>query len=256
MANTGDVEGIVGMNASNRSRSFCQTPSASANRSRGVRALVMVAAAGLCASASAGVSSVVAGDTAAVAMRMFSSEGDQYINSLGNVSVKRGQAPVSIGENTTQQTFGGGTTKPQIMASWDEFVGTSTSTIVLNVFTSDGAPFLPMGYSIAGQTFDFWTWNFGMGDKVTWRGGAPAAPLIQARFQLSSTGGDDFQTNKSMTTNLGNPWAGSDFGITQADLAASVNFVRISYEVSPIPAPSAAALLGLSGLAAVRRRRR
>lgn len=62
--------------------------------------------------------SVVAGDTASVALKMFSNEGDQYINSLGSVSVKRGQAPVSIGENVTQQTFGG--TKPQIMASSEQ----------------------------------------------------------------------------------------------------------------------------------------
>jgi len=217
-------------------------------------AVAAASAAGLTTSAYAAVPAVVAGDTASVALRMFSDSSDQYINSLGNVSVKRGQAAISIGENTTQTLFGGGS-KPQIMASWDEFVGSTSSTIVLNIFTSDGAAFLPLDYSRSGETFNFWAWNFGMGDKVTWAGGASAATLIQARYQLSSTGGDDFTTNKSMTTNLGNPWTGSDFGIAQADLASSVNYVRISYEVSPIPAPGAMALLGLSGLAVARRRR-
>lgn len=215
--------------------------------------IAVIASAGLASNALAAGPSVVAGDTASVALKMFSNEGDQYINSLGSVSVKRGQAPVSIGENVTQQTFGG--TKPQIMASWDEFVGTDTSTVVLNIFTSDGAPFLPSGFSMGGESFDFWTWNFGMFDKVTWRGGFLAAPLVQARFQLSSTSGEDFPTNKSMTGNVGNPWGGSDFGVTQADLAAGVNYVRISYEVLPVPAPGALALLGLSGIAAARRRR-
>lgn len=231
------------MNSSNRN----------VNRIATGTTLALAASAGLAGGAFAAGPSVVAGDTASVALKMFSSEGDLYINSLGSVSVKRGQAPVSIGENVTQHTFGG--TPAQIMASWDEYVGSSTNTIVLNIFSSDGAPFLPMDFSIGGQTFDFWTWNFGMFDKVTWRGGAVAAPLIQARYQLSSNGGEEFPSNKSMTGNISNPWGGSDFGVTQADLAAGVNYLRVSYEVAPIPAPSALALLGLSGLAAARRRR-
>lgn len=226
------------------------------NQTVAASVFAVVTAAGLCSGARAAASSVVAGDTASIALRMFSDSGDQFINSLGDVSVKRGQAPVSIGENITQQFFGGGSTKPQIMASWDEYLGSTTSTIVLNIFTSDGSAFLPMGYSQGEQVFDFWTWNFGMADKVTWRGGFGAVPLVQARYQLSSDGGTEFPTNKSMISNIGNPWTGSDFGVTQADLAAGVNYVRVSYEVSPVPAPSAAALLGLGGLAAARRRRR
>jgi len=208
-----------------------------------------------------GSSSVVAGDTASVSLQMFGSKGTVLsINALGNVSVKRGTGFAMIGDNVNGLPIGPSTSK--VMAAWDEIVDTSFNTISLVIKSSDGQDLFPAGLvnrndpdPLFKETFDIWTWNFGVTDAVTWRNNAAAAPLLGAEFRLSRDGGQTFVASASIK-NLANPWNGKDMGTAQVIAGEGINFIQLTYRVGQVPTPGAMGLAGLCTLVAAHRRRR
>lgn len=204
-----------------------------------------------------GGSSVVDNDTAGIQLLMFGSNGTiRSINAGGLISVERSRPPISIGQNRNGALQGG--SRGTVLASWDEFISPTFNTIVVTIFSSDGQDLMPLGVvnpADPDETFDFWTWNFGVNDPVTWRNQMPAAPLISAEYKLSNNGGQSFYSSKSIT-NLSNPWPGEDPGTTQGEPGNGVNYLKISYKVGQVPMPGALALAGLCTLGAARRRRR
>lgn len=204
-----------------------------------------------------GSPSVADNDTAGIQLLMYGSNGTvRTINTLGNLSVRRGPTPTALGANVNGELIGG--SRGTILASWDEYLGSQFNTINVVISTSDSQDILPIGVvnpADPTETFDFWTWNFGVGDPVTWRAGASRAPLFAASYKLSSDGGQTFFSSKAIT-NLGDPWNGVDVGTTQSEPGSGVNYILLSYKVGPVPTPGTLALAGLCTLGAARRRRR
>lgn len=201
-----------------------------------------------------GYPSVVYNDTAGFGLKMFGSQGSTvYINAGGNQSRVRGVAPVSIGENRNGQLNQG--SRGEVLVAWDEFVGATHNTVRAVIKTSDGQDMMPSGVAIGNETFNFWTWNFGVGDAVTFREGVPNAAIYSATYSFSRDSGQTFFTTRNMLNNLANPWPGTDNGVTQIEVGTGVNYILLSYEIAQVPAPGALCLGGLSLFAAARRRR-
>jgi hypothetical protein len=201
-----------------------------------------------------GYPSVVGNDTAAFGLKMYGSLGSVvHINSGGNVSRVRSVAPASIGENRNGQLNNG--SRGEVLAAWDEFIGATTNTVRAIIKTSDGQEIMPFGVTSGNESFNFWTWNFGVGDAVTFREGVPSAAIFAATYSFSRDGGLTFFTTRNMLPNLDNPWPGTDDGTLQIEVGSGVNYILLSYQIAQVPAPGALALGGLAVLGAARRRR-
>ena len=174
------------------------------------------------------------------------------INSLGDVPLQRGLAPASIGENINGAPVGG--SKGQILCSWDEIVGSTSNQIVVVFKSSDQQSLFPFNLHVGAENFTQWTWNVGLTDPVSWRNNVAAAPLIEAKVQLSSDSGQTYFATIPFTANVVSPWIGKDFGATQTD--TGINLIRLTYTVGQVPAPGFVGVFGLCTMGAAHRRKR
>lgn len=186
---------------------------------------------------------VKAKDKASIGLKMASDAQNKAFITNGDVPVERAiSTPIG-------KTVSGTDT---IMAQWDEFTGTSTSTIQVVWTTVNGEPFLPIGHKLNGKPAPFVEWRFGATDPVDFMAHITEIKLIAATISWSSDGGTSFQT-ADIFPFFTLPWKGSDFGKMLG--LAGVNYMFTIYEYEVIPAPASLGLLALGGIFACRRRR-
>lgn len=196
-------------------------------------------------------------DPASFSLAMFGSNGTKrYINTGGaGSSVKIATGFTSIGENFNGQMING--SRGTILASWDEQVLVNKNVVTVLFKTSDGQDIMPSGVTIGGEAYDFWTWNIGVVDPINFQSQDGKVPLFAATVSLSNDSGSSFYSTKSIfNKSVSSPWNGKDAGVTQIDVGAGVNYIRVRYEIGQVPAPGAAVLMGMGVFAAARRRRR
>lgn len=185
--------------------------------------------------------SVLPGDTASMSLTM---PGGAFINQGGEVLVQRGMSPTSIGKNKN----GTGS----ILAAWDEINTPSGRFIQALWQTDNGEDILPIG----SPSF-FWGWHFGTTNPVEFLPFITNVEVKTATLALSRDEGTSFFTLFSIKGGVPTPdhWPGYDPGIFQSSAGNGINLVLAMYEINPVPAPAAAPLLALAGLAFHRRRR-
>lgn len=172
-----------------------------------------------------------------------------FVNSSGHTMVQVGSEFQSIG--TTPK----GT--DVIEAKWSE-VALATGNFIDVIFrTRHGADIVPLGTQTAGQTAAFWGWNVGKTDAIQFQSWVTDFTLIRATWSFSLNGGNSFIPGGNHTARQSTPWNGFDPGnlLDGQYIGAGVNALQVRYQIELIPAPSAAALLGMGGLVATRRRR-
>lgn len=199
--------------------------------------------------------SVKSDDPASFSLPMYGSNGSKvYINTGGaSASVKINTGFTSIGENRNGQLVNG--SRGNILVSWDEQVLSNKNVVTVLYMTSDGQDMLPSGVMIGNETFDFWTWNVGVVDPISFQSADGKVPLFAATVSLSRDSGDSFYSTKSiLNKSVSSPWGGKDGGVTQIEVGQGVNYIRLRYEVGQVPGPGTGVLMGMGVLAAARRR--
>ncbi len=150
---------------------------------------------------------------------------------------------------------------PTSVASVETPLGGITKQITVAAFTDDSSDWLPAGVDPDGSgdlltAIRFDVGGFAAGsDPIEWAGASigAGATVISAEIALFIDGAFVFSA----------PLAGEDYssgglagvGVVGAAAGAGVDEVQIVWVIDEIPAPGSAALLGLAGFAAARRRR-
>jgi len=149
---------------------------------------------------------------------------------------------------------------------------------VLDVTVADGAPFGPISFDTGmshREIGDGWaTWSHGYAGDVYYSNGATSVtismPALTGAFYLYAEGNPFDVQNITVTADdgatitipvLGDAGA-NGFGfwtagspIASVTISAGVDFAIGEFGIAQVPTPGAAALMGLGGLVAVRRRR-
>jgi hypothetical protein len=197
--------------------------------------------------------SVLTNDTASFRLVMFGDKGTQKsINAGNSVDIMRGSTGGSLGMNVNGSS--------EILLKWDEVdqPNKDPNLLVIEFWTKSRDDMMPFGVTHSGESFNFWTWNVGISNRVTFNG-AQSVPLFTARVQLirvdPNTGGQTTISNQSIMTGQDNPWQGKDGGTTQSLVGQGMNMVRLTYEIGVVPGPGSLALIGIAGACLTRRRR-
>ena len=188
------------------------------------------------------------GEEASVAMKVYANPGvSAFVNQSGDGGVVRGGF-----ENTGS---GGSYGNYNVMASWDEFVGTNSNIVQVIWKTSTGQRFFPQGATVGGLPVQFLEWRLGATDPVEFGSWVTGNTLVSATISSSTNGGGNFQ-NFDITSSISNPWDGTAFGTTlPISFFNLANYIQLTIEYTPIPAPGVITVLAGAGLLAARRRR-
>jgi hypothetical protein len=149
---------------------------------------------------------------------------------------------------------------PTTVASLESAVGT-IHTIVVAAFTDDSSDWLPAGIDPDGSgdlltAIRFDVGGFAAGsDPISWAGTSigAGATVLSAEIVLFIDGSAVFSTGLAAEDYASGGLAG--VGVVGGAAGAGIDEVQIVWTVNEIPAPGSAALLGLAGFAAARRRR-
>lgn len=197
---------------------------------------------------------VLAGDTASFRLMMFGDLGSTLsVNTGGNVNVLRGATPVSLGMNVNGSS--------NIMAKWDEITNPNnpaTRLVVAELWTVSKDDMMPFGVTKNGENFSLWSWSVGATNAISFFN-TSTVQLFSAKVQMIRVENNNAQTTlgNASITDLPSKWNGVDVdGQTKTLTGQGMNMLRLTYEIESVPGPAPAALAGIAGLAASRRRRR
>ncbi|MCC6662010.1 MAG: hypothetical protein IT437_14130 [Phycisphaerales bacterium] len=189
------------------------------------------------------------GEEASLALKVYANPGvSGFVNQSGDGSVERGGF-----ENTGS---GGAYGNYNVMASWDEFVGTGSNIVQVIWKTSTGQRFFPPGATVGGLPIQFLEWRLGASDPVGFGPWVSGNSLVAATISSSVNGGASFQ-NFDITASISNPWNGTAVGTTlPISFFNLANYIQLTIEYTPVPAPGVVTVLAGAGFLACRRRRR
>jgi hypothetical protein len=196
-------------------------------------------------------------DRASMAILMYDADLNfTTVNTTGEVNITRGSTPTPSGFNRNGQGL--------ILFAWDEVVSGSRTIIRATMRTSNGEALVPATAQVVRPgaitaPAVYWSWRFGMIDPVNFRADITSTQLRRASISFSSDGGASYfqTTTHTNTITHRNDWRpGFDDGELLTTVGDGTNFVLLQYEVSYVPSPGAAAILGAGVLTIARRRRR
>ncbi|MDX2147479.1 MAG: hypothetical protein SFZ23_08140 [Planctomycetota bacterium] len=224
-------------------------------RSTLIASVVLFTAGGSLAQAHVALRAVQFDSRATMQLWLHSSNGQASLNSLGAVPVRRGEGFVDLGSNPN--------TGGRIEASWEELVGTERNTLRVIFRTTDGSQLVPAGSTLPGGIpAAFWSWSFGVNNRVDFHEWVSQVRVDQARASFSLDGGRSFAQIPSINIRPSLPqpndnWQGFDNGtlLTGAYIGVGINYVSLEYAYVVVPAPASATLMGGLALLATRRRR-
>lgn len=141
------------------------------------------------------------------------------------------------------------------IASSETSLGGNMKQIVVAAFTNDSSDWLPAGVEVnPGDPLTqlrFDVGGFAATDPIEWAGGT-AFTVVSAEYVIFIDGAPVFVAGM----------AGEDYsvglagvGVVGGAAGAGVDEIQIVWTLNEVPAPGSAALLGLAGFAAARRRR-
>jgi hypothetical protein len=146
------------------------------------------------------------------------------------------------------------------VASAEFALGGNMKQVVVAAFTDDGSDWLPAGVEVnpgdplTQLRFDVGGFAAGS-DPISWAGSSigAGATVISAEYVIFIDGSPVFVTGLAGEDYSSGGLAG--VGVVGGAAGAGVDEVQIVWTINEIPAPGSAALLGLAGFAAARRRR-
>jgi len=205
---------------------------------------------GLGLEGSLGFSMTKPGSDASLSLRMIADQTSKaFINDGGEVLVTRGLGEMTdLGENVNGSQ--------QVLGQWEEFVGKDSNTIQVIWMTEAGEDLLPLGATVDGKNAFFLEWRFGGEEPIELRDVVDPSTieLINATMAVSDDQGENFDIF-NISSSIGNPWDGTDTGISLPLAGQGINMIVTQYEFTFLPGPgTAVTLLGL-GVVAARRRR-
>lgn len=213
---------------------------------------VATAVLGAAGTALAGVSgpAVLPGDSASMSLRAYhSTTVHAFLNSGGDVEVKRGQT-VSLGTNIF--------TGAPMMATWNEIVGGPTTRVMATMWTADDSPLVPSGSRINGSLVGFIGWDFGNVNPVnfgSWIGEEGVTVLSATAFASNIAGGMYDEIN--ITSTIADPWDGKGGNATLSVQSwGEASLIGLEFEYIVAPSPAAASVMLAVGAAGLGRRRR
>lgn len=192
---------------------------------------------------------VMPNDHASVGLKVYANPNvSAFVNQTGDASVQRGTGFTNVGD-------GGAFGAYNVMSSWEEFVGAGTNILQVVWKTSNGQRFIPQGATVGGLPVQFLEWRLGVTDEVTFGSWVTGNTLVSATISSSTNGGGNFQ-NFDITASIANPWDGKAYGTTlPVSFFNLANYIQLSIEYTPVPAPGVLFIAGGAGLIALRRRR-
>lgn len=172
-----------------------------------------------------------------------------FVNSSGHTLVQVGSEFQAIGSNVSGSDV--------IESKWTEAALPTGNFIDVIFRTRHGSDMVPLGTQVGGQPVAFWGWNVGKTNPIQFESWVTDYTLIRATWSFSLNGGNSFIPGGNHTGRQPSPWGGFDPGelLDGQYIGAGVNAISVRYQIELIPTPGAAALLGMGGLLATRRRR-
>lgn len=147
------------------------------------------------------------------------------------------------------------------IAETDTFAGAGSSGAIMFGLNSDGTDFAPTGFTVGGLTADAFGIFVGANAGANPLDSSPAILVSLATVELfdaagGSLGVSDITAFSNFTAGAGGTWDGS-MGVAFGSGSAGAGIVgyKVTIEGTLVPAPASAALLGLGGIVALRRRR-
>lgn len=202
-----------------------------------------------------------------VSLKLFgvsqgNSEVDMFTTSDGN------PASVQIANTGVPQNIGDGRGNFDVLVNWREFFETSPgigdpSRIRFEITTSTGDPIIPADDFSNGINFVRWeigdhndSTDASFADAIDFRSVVDEVLLVEATAVFFQDQTVLNSVEYGFTIGAGSGWTGTDANLGNIFMVdEAVNRIQITYDYTPIPAPSGIVLLAGAGLLTTRRRR-